>query len=274
MIVMRKLFFLFVLITYIFAANNAFGRSGIVSRFSSGPMTYKLNTPGIPVEFIHPVSNEVVKTRSNPNAYKAEPIAVGLGLTYFKNKSYVDFSVQGTTDADTRMKASTPGLPTSYEEDFSGNRFDYSLAAGYVFNRNYTAYVGFKVGRTKANGSKNSVASFEVEGAFIGNNLAWNISRKQALVFKVAVAQLHGEIDYDIEVTDASVLKAFTTTIGFSYGLNWRYRITDDWGLVFALTHYRYIFDDIVDRIQGSYSGEVEEKMFNSTLSLSYNFGL
>lgn len=264
---MKQYSLFFVLFVICLQTSTVFARSGIVPRFSSGPMSYKLSTPGIPI------LAGTQRLRTSPNVYEAEPTAIGIGLTYFKNHTYVDFSAQGTTDANTDLQTDTPGGP--YSEGFSGNRYDFSIAAGYVFNKFYTAYFGFKVGETKASGNNNSQASFQVEGAFIGNNFVWNYSRRQALIVKLALGHLHGEIDYDLtSVNEAAKLNAFTTTVGLSYGLNWRFRISENWGLVLALTHYKYIFDDIVDRFEGAYAGEIEEKMFNSALSLSYNFSL
>lgn len=236
-----------------------------IPRATVGYMDYRLSTPGIPL----PPSTGV--SRTTPNRYKATMTSYGVGLTFFKNGFYMDNVAQTTTEGKDSLTA--PAL--NYSENFSGIRNDISSSIGYTITDTSSVYFGYKFGKTTVEGNRGSRPIFKAAGSFIGGAYGVRFGEKSVLSLNLAVAQLHGEIDYTIIFPFFnSDLSAVTETVGFSYGFMWRSNITGN--LMYSVSYdiYEYTFKDIIDRRIASYSGEFVEKMRNAKLAISYNFGL
>ena len=177
----------------------------LVNRLQTGTIDYHLTTPGIP---IGPNPN-LPGQRSPANTYDANPVSIGIGTTIVsgENPFYLDIFLQTSTSAETQLNV------LGYQENLSGTRSDYSIAAGYALAEAFSVFYGYKQGETDASGDKGSTAAFIARGPFLGFVYALKF-QQHSISFNAAVAQLIGKIKYDINapiVNQYSQLNTFRT---------------------------------------------------------------
>ncbi|HOW76092.1 MAG TPA: hypothetical protein P5102_13095 [Candidatus Competibacteraceae bacterium] len=222
-------------------------------RLTTGYMNYQLKQPAFD---IFPAAS-----------FEANAPVIGVGTTLYWNRLYLD--VYGQISAEASDTSSIPIL--GYEEEFTGDRRDFSLALGYSITDNLSFYAGYKYGKTDTSGSIGGQAKFKEDGYFLGASYGWVIQDKGVISLNIAVANLDGDLGY---LTPAIGFASNQTseTQGLSYGISWKSTFDKNWGYTIALDGYQYKFKDLVDERLGAVPGEISEDMLTARVSISYLF--
>ncbi len=236
-----------------------------IPRVNVGYMDYSLRVPSLPVTsgFRFPGTKFGVEFKF---------LELG-GILSWKNYY---FSVGGLTSTDESDSLVEPAF--RYEEKFTGDRKDASMVLGMRPTDHLSLYLGWKWGRSKADGTLRSELEFKEDGFFIGGNYAWNIADKGLLALNVAVARLDGDLTIDAPAFSAPgagggfLLDATSQTTGLSYGISWHGILTDQLTYSLAVDANLYKFDDIYDKVQGKISGQFDEHMYIFRAGLAYRF--
>ncbi len=208
---------------------------------------------------------------------------LGVGGTFFKDGYYLDLSAAQSADEEDSFTLADPALPQTFVETFKGDRRDFSITLGKkILDNRGGIYIGYKSGKSQADGNQGQSLSFEEKGLFIGANYAWRITERGLVSVNFAYAKLSGDLME--EVTNPAFaspdylavpldINASSDAQGLSYGISWSSRMTDSISYSLSLDAKNYTFDNIEDDNPDTItSREFEEKFISTKLSLYFQF--
>ena len=208
---------------------------------------------------------------------------LGVGGTFFKDGYYLDVAASKSADEEDSFTLEDPALPQTFVETFKGDRQDFSITLGKkILNNMGGVYVGYKSGKSQADGNQGQSLSFEEKGLFIGANYAWQVSDSGLVSVNFAYADLTGDLME--EVTNPAFaspsylatpldINATSDAQGLSYGVSWSSRWSDSISYSLSLDAKNYTFDNIKDKNPNTItSKQFEEKFVSTTLSLYFQF--
>jgi len=203
---------------------------------------------------------------------------LGLGGTLSKDGYYFDVFTQ--TSSEEEDSFSFPPA-NNFKETFKGTRSDFAVTFGKKILKNLGAiYIGYKTGKSEADGDQGQSLTFEEKGVFIGGNYAWRIG-SGALVFNIAYADLKGDLNE--KVTNAGLvalpiaepldIDATSDAQGVSYGLSYSANLTKHLNYSFGIDTQKYTFENIKDANPSAIvSDTFTEKFVNTKFTLFYSF--
>lgn len=209
---------------------------------------------------------------------------LGVGATFFKNGYYFDLALQKSLEEEDSFTLNDPGLPGgSFNENFKGDREDSSMTLGRKILDNRAAiYIGYKTGKSEADGNQGQHLSFEEDGFFIGANYSWVIPDSGVISVNLAFADLDGELTEDVTnpaFESPAVLNvpldinASSDAQGLSYGISWSSRLSNSLSYTIGIDARSYTFDNIVDSNPATItSAEFEETFISTSASLFFLF--
>lgn len=209
---------------------------------------------------------------------------LGVGATFFKNGYYFDLALQKSLEEEDSFTLNDPGLPGgSFNENFKGDREDSSMTLGRkILDNRGAIYVGYKIGKSEADGNQGQHLSFEEEGFFIGANYAWVIPDSGVLSVNLAFADLDGDLKEEVTnpafespaVLDVPLdINASSDAQGLSYGISWSQRLSNSLSYTIGIDARSYTFDNIVDSNPSTItSAEFEETFISTSFSLFFLF--
>ena len=202
---------------------------------------------------------------------------LGVGGTFIKDGYYFDASFQDSFDEEDTFTFEE----AAFTETFKGDRQDYAFTFGKkILNNRAGVYLGYKVGKSQADGDQGEKLSFEEDGFFIGGNYGWPIAGKGVLSVNLAYADLDGDLKEDVTnpgLTSLPVpplsMDASSDAQGLSYGVSWSSRFTQKLSYSVALDGREYTFDNVKDKNPDVIpSDEFKEEFLGATFSLFYLF--
>lgn len=237
-----------------------------IPRANVGIIDYSLKIPSLPV---------APGYRFPETEFAVDFKVAELGATTSWGRYY--FSVAGLMSSEESDSLSEPNY--RYEENFSGDRKDFSAVLGMRATDHLSLYMGWKYGISQADGSLNSDLEFKEQGFFVGGNYAWPIADKGILAVNLAVARLDGDLTIQAPgfvvpggSSNGFLLDAISQTTGLSYGISWHSSINDRLSYSVAFDANAYTFDDVHDAVQGEIPGTFDEKMYIFRVGLAYRF--
>ena len=209
---------------------------------------------------------------------------LGVGATFFKNGYYFDLALQKSLEEEDSFTLNDPGLPGgSFNENFKGDREDSSMTLGRkILDNRGAIYIGYKTGKSEADGNQGQHLSFEEDGFFIGANYSWVIPDSGVISVNLAFADLDGELTEDVTnpafespaVLDVPLdINASSDAQGLSYGISWSSRLSNSLSYTIGIDARSYTFDNIVDSNPATItSAEFEETFISTSASLFFLF--
>lgn len=208
---------------------------------------------------------------------------LGVGGTFFKDGYYLDISAAKSADEEDSFTLEDAALAQPFVETFKGDRQDFTLTIGKKILHNRGAiYIGYKSGKSQADGDQGQSLSFEEKGLFAGANYAWQVADRSLLSVNFAYADLSGDLTED--VTNAAFaspaylavpldINATSDAQGVSYGISWASRLSDNISYSLSLDAKDYTFNNIKDKNPNTVtSDKFEEKFLSTTLSLYFQY--
>ncbi|MDH5445102.1 MAG: hypothetical protein OEY52_06055 [Gammaproteobacteria bacterium] len=189
---------------------------------------------------------------SNSPDAKSDYPTVGGGLSYAKDKFYIDTTYAVSLDARHDWEG--------YEGKFK--REDTTFTVGYLLENNWSAFAGYKWGKSKF--SQDNLPgyslSFEVFGWYVGGSKVIPMQQKGSLVLSVAVASMKGEI-YDTDTLDDT-----GEAVGTSYSIGYSLPLQKKSGLQFRSYYQKYKYSKFATVV------DIEEDIFGLDASFYLNF--
>lgn len=207
---------------------------------------------------------------------------LGVGGTFFKNGYYFDLALQKSLEEEDSFTLIDPGLPGgSFNETFKGDREDTSITLGRkILDNRGAIYLGYKTGKSEADGNQGQHLSFEEDGLFIGANYSWVIPGSGVFSVNLAFANLDGDLTEEVTnpaFASPAVLdnpldtNATSDAQGLSYGISWSSRLSDGLSYSIGLDARSYTFDNVTDVNPATIpSSEFEETFINASFSLFF----
>lgn len=205
---------------------------------------------------------------------------LGAGATLVKDTYYLDLLYQQSLKEEDTFEFSDPSSGVDFKETFEGDRKDYAITLGKkILDQRGGVYIGYKVGKSEADGDQGEHLLFKEKGFFIGGNYGVPISDYGVLSFNLAYAVLEGELKED--VNDANFpgvavpldTDATSDAKGLSYGISWSSSITDNFSYSLGLDVRKYTFTNVEDSNPNAIpSDEFKEEFISGTLALYYLF--
>jgi hypothetical protein len=206
---------------------------------------------------------------------------LGIGGTFFSNGYYLDLSASRSADEEDSFEFE----PLSFKETFKGDRSDTNITFGRkILDNRGAVYIGYKTGKSQADGDQGQRLVFEEKGFFIGGNYSWPVMKSSVITLNVAYASLDGDLTEDvtnpgfIQITEDNGLppldiNASSDATGLSYSLGFASRLTDTLSYSVAYEIKSYTFDSVKDDNPAVItSDEFEEKFKGLSLSLFFQF--
>ncbi len=206
---------------------------------------------------------------------------LGIGGTFFSNGYYLDLAASRSADEEDSFEFE----PMSFKETFKGDRSDTTITFGRKMLDNRAAvYIGYKTGKSQADGDQGQRLVFEEKGFFVGGNYSWPVLEASVVTLNVAYASLDGDLTEDVtnpgfvQITQDNGLppldiNASSDATGLSYSLGFASRLSDTLSYSLAYEIKSYTFDNIEDSDPTVItSDEFEEKFKGLSLSLFYQF--
>lgn len=205
----------------------------------------------------------------------------GLGGTVFSGSYYLDLLYQTSSEESDKFSLDDPALPDgNFTETFSGDRQDLTLTFGKkVLQNRASLFVGYKSGKSEADGNQGQHLTFEEDGFFAGANYGFKTSATSVLSLNGAFALLDGNLKEKVtnpafDSLNAPLdINATSAATGLSYGIGWSNRFSKKFSLSLALESRNYTFEKIKDKNPQTISSRrFEESFLNTTVSLFYLF--
>lgn len=206
---------------------------------------------------------------------------LGLGTTFSKEEYYLDLLVQKSLEEEDDFTLIDPLIPGGqFTETFTGDREDLTIAIGKkVFESRGSVYLGYKYGRSQAEGNQGQELSFEENGIFIGSNYSWPVTNSSVITLNLALAKLDGELREDVNhpfftsLNPPLDINATSDTQGLSYGISWSSRISETLSYSIGLESKVYSFENIRDVNPNVISSDqFKEEFLSTNFSLYYMF--
>ncbi len=206
---------------------------------------------------------------------------LGIGGTFFSDGYYLDLSASKSADEEDSFEFA----PMNFKESFTGDRSDTNITFGRkILDNRGAVYIGYKTGKSQADGDQGQRLVFEEKGFFIGGNYSWPVMDSSVITLNIAYASLDGDLTEDvtnpgfIQITQDNGLppldiNASSDATGLSYSLGFASRLTDTLSYSIAYEIKSYTFDNIKDSDPTVItSDEFEEKFKGLSLSLFFQF--
>ncbi len=206
---------------------------------------------------------------------------LGIGGTFFMDDYYLDIAASKSADEEDSFEFA----PMNFKETFKGDRTDTSITLGRkILDSRGAVYIGYKTGKSQADGDQGQSLSFEEKGFFIGGNYSWPVLKSSVITVNVAYAQLDGDLTEEvtnpgfISITQSNGLppldiNASSDATGLSYSLGFASRLTDNLSYSVAYEIKSYTFDSVKDSDPTVITSEEFEETFKGlNLSLFFQF--
>lgn len=209
---------------------------------------------------------------------------LGVGGTFFMNGYYLDMALQKSLDEEDSFTLNDPALPGgSFNETFKGDREDKAITFGRkILDNRGGIYIGYKLGKSEADGNQGQHLSFEEDGLFIGANYAWFFGHSGVLSINLALADLDGDLKEDVTnpaFNSPTVLAvpldidASSDAQGLSLGVSWSSRLSEKMSYSIGMDAKSYTFDNVTDINPATItSREFKETFIGATFSIFYQF--
>lgn len=199
---------------------------------------------------------------------------LGIGGTFSKNGYYVDvFAQQSSKEKDTFNFDAA-----NFSETFKGDRSDTSFTFGKkILDNKGALYIGYKTGKSAADGNQGQSLTFEEKGFFIGTNYAWLLSGG-VLSLNVAYASLDGDLKEKVTANFGTLNQPLDTDAtsdaqGISYGISYSANLSKHWNYSIGIDTQNYVFNNIKDANPSAIvSDKFTEKFVNTKLNMFYVF--
>lgn len=159
------------------------------------------------------------------------------------------------------------------------SRSDSSLTLGYSIMDWLSIFTGFRTGETEANYSANN-SSFgnTSEGYYIGLNGSHYFEKKGSLSLSLAIASLDGSVALSEPFVDTSVFLVGNpppseingSAVGYSLGLSWSGKYSEDTNYSIGIKLQRYEFED--DIVFGGLDLSYDENFNTISIGLTHFF--
>ncbi len=202
---------------------------------------------------------------------------LGVGGTFSKNGYYLDVFTQKSSEEEDSFSFAA----ANFNETFKGTRSDTSITLGKKILDNFGAiYIGYKTGKSEADGDQGQSLTFKEKGIFIGTNYAIRIG-DGALVFNVAYADLEGKLQEKVTNTAFTSLPlpapldidATSDAQGVSYGISWSANLSKHLNYSVGIDSQKYTFENIKDSNPSAIvSDTFTEEFLNTKFTIFYSF--
>lgn len=199
---------------------------------------------------------------------------LGVGGTWSKNGYYFDVLTQLSTEEKDTFKFDA----ASFEETFKGDRSDTSLTFGKkILDNRGAVYLGYKIGKSSADGNQGQSLTFEEKGLFVGTNYSWRVGQGVVSV-NVAYARLDGDLKEEVTANFGTLNQPLDTDAtsdaqGVSYGITYAANLSKHLNYSIGVDTQEYKFENIKDANPNAVvSSSFTEKFLNTKLSLYYSF--
>ncbi len=211
---------------------------------------------------------------------------LGIGGTFFKDGYYLDLSLQKSAEEEDSFTLDDPVFSEPFKETFKGDRQDNAITLGKkILDNKGAIYIGYKTGKSEAEGNQGQHLSFQEKGPFIGANFGWVVAKSSMFIVNIAYADLEGDLREEVTnplfvsgsgPSDIAVpldIDANSDSKGLSYGVSWASRISKAVSYSVSLDAKKYTFDNVKDKNPATItSDKFEEKFVSAMLSLYYQF--
>lgn len=237
---------------------------------------------------------------------------IGIGGTLvYKKRFYLDAYFQQLGDGNASSYFSNPDVPITDTRSridiidasqVDSRRYDYGITLGYVVNKNWSVFTGYKAGTTKLTDNHKVTSNdfnidtgvttsnperfyeykseFKAGGPFIGTAYGWRIG-KGLLGLNLGWAYLSSG-SYKYTLPGYPPLKPeIKPTSGLTLGISWKGMINKNWLYGISADAYQYKMD--LDEAEAALGGgnlgnykfkplNIEEKIYTLKFNLIYRF--
>ena len=195
--------------------------------FADGENLFRIRASVGYTSYAISLSGSGISTPSATSQYSA----VGGGVTYATGNIYVD--VTGSISL-----SATHDWPGGFEGDFK--RTDSGLTVGYLLDQGWSAFGGYKYGKSDFFQANNPGyrLTFEAYGPFVGGSKLISLDKGASMSFNSAVAVMTGDVN------DTGTINDSGSSIGLSFSATYNLPISDNSGFQLRGFYQKYSFDN------------------------------